>query len=102
MENAKRYYDPETGRFNRAAIMRDAWDGLQRSNIRERLSLRLSVVWAYAKSEQLDTQQDSSERKARHLRTSAKIIQLKSRMTDTDHDRVRALTAAAASLTRAA
>jgi len=49
---ANRYYNTRTGKYNLSRIMKDAWDRIVvRNNIRKRLSLALSVVWAAAKAE---------------------------------------------------
>lgn len=49
---ANRYYNIKTNKFNLSRIMKDAWANIVvRNNIRLRLSLSLSVVWAAAKAE---------------------------------------------------
>ncbi|PCI03440.1 MAG: hypothetical protein COB78_10810 [Hyphomicrobiales bacterium] len=52
---ANRYYNTKTGKFNRSRILKDAWANLcGRNNLKLRLSLALSVVWAAAKAEKKD------------------------------------------------
>lgn len=95
METGTRYYDPATGKYDRAAIMRDAWSGMLRNNVRERLSLRLSVIWAHAKGEKLDAEQSHKQRDARRMLNTAQIIQHKTTMAEADHMKVQSLRIAA-------
>ncbi|MBO6507334.1 MAG: hypothetical protein JJ979_02420 [Roseibium sp.] len=102
METGTRYYDPTTGKYDRAAIMRDVWSGLIRVNIRTRLSLRLSVVWAHARGEKRAAEQNKQEREASRMMFTARLIEHKTTMTETDHMKVQSLRLSANKLMRAA
>lgn len=103
MKTGTRYYDPTTGQYDRAAIMKDAWHGmLVRNNIHTRLSLRLAVIWAHAKAEKLDAEQSRQECEARHLRIAARVIEHKTTMTASDYAKVQHLRTAADELLEAA
>lgn len=54
---AIRYYNQSTGKFNRSRILKDAWANLcGRNNLKLRLSLAMSVVWAQAKAEKKEAE----------------------------------------------
>lgn len=76
------------GSYDRAAIMKAAWEGIPRNaTMRRRLALRLSVIWAEAKAEMTAMQQTEKQNAADKLEAKATIIEMKTRFTSADLDR---------------
>ena len=78
------YYNAETGKFDLSAIMRDAWNGMARNQIRVRLALRLGVIWATAKAEKAASLKTAEQNAADSLNAQATIIELKTRISERD------------------
>ncbi|MCV6548316.1 MAG: hypothetical protein OIF56_13730 [Cohaesibacter sp.] len=73
------------GKYDRAAIMKAAWDGIPRNaTMRRRLALRLSIIWAEAKAEMKAMEQTAKQNAADKLEAKAMIIEMKTRFTGAD------------------